>query len=145
MTPDIPPHRSEALTLAKNVRFDVFGTFTGGGVSSITATGITEDIIDMFVLPDGDAVLCGLAGIYRWNSSVVQSIGHKIFTGHVKDRWTGGFFNNFLVMTNGKDAPVYYDYYAGSTTADVPGWLSSRVALRMRPLVYHLSSPRGNC
>lgn len=138
MAPDIPPHRSEALTLAKNVRFDVFGTFTGGGVGSVAVTGITEDIIDIFVLPDGDAVLCGLTGIYRWTGSAVQSIGHKIFAGQIEDRWTGGFFNNFLVMTNGKDAPVYYDYYAGSTTADVPGWLSGRVALRIRPLVYHL-------
>jgi hypothetical protein len=141
---DRPPHRiaPNALSRAVNVRLDYAGLRTAGAFQDSASLSLNDQLIDLYILPDGSIVLCGLKALYRYypSSGSVTQISSGTFTGSLTDRWLGGIFNNFLVLTNGKDVPVYYDYNGAGNAAAVPGWTSGRRALCIRPLVYHLAA-----
>lgn len=59
------------------------------------------------------------------------------YTGTFTDGWTGSVFNGAMVMTNGVDAPQFYDV-ASSEFADLTAWPTDFTASVVRPFKNYL-------
>jgi hypothetical protein len=61
--------------------------------------------------------------------------GGTDYTGGADDRWTGGEFGGFVILSNGIDVPQFWDKDTGNRAKDLVGWPQADSAKVVRPFL----------